>query len=322
MSKSLRRLVFALAFAIGGVGLAQAQQYPAKPIRLLVQFPPGGAADAIARLLGQKLTESWGQQVVVDNRTGAGGNIAVEICARAAPDGYTLVVVSPTIVINPSLYRNVTWDPIRDFAPITLVGTLPNMLMVHPSLPARSVKEFIALAKARPGQLNYSSSGIGTSAHLAGELFKAMAGVDIVHVPYKGGALAMAAVVAGEVPLTFGSSSALSQVRAGRLIALGMTTRKRWEGLPDVPTISEAALPGYEIVNWFGVLAPAGTPKPIVAKLNNEMVRILRLSDVTKRLANRSIEVSATSAEDFGAYLRSESKKWTRVIKDSGARAD
>ena len=318
---SLCRAGIALALA-GSMGLAAAQQYPAKPIRMLIQFPPGGAPDLIARTLGQKLTESWGQQVIVDARPGAGGNIAIEIAARAAPDGYTLIIVSPTIVINPSLYRDVSWDPIKDFVPLTLAGTLPNMLMVHPSVPARTVKEFILLAKARPGQLNYSSSGVGTMAHLAGELFKAMAGINIVHVPYKGGAPAMTAVIAGEVPLTFGSSSALSQVRSGKLVVLGMTTPKRWAGLPDVPTIAESGLPGYEIVNWFGVLAPAGTPNDLATKLSHEIVRILKLPDVRERLARQSIDVSAISGEEFGAYMRSEMAKWAKVIKDTGARAD
>ena len=317
----LCRAGLALVLA-GGTGLAGAQQYPAKPIRMLIQFPPGGAPDLIGRTLGQKMTESWGQQVIVDARPGAGGNIAIEIAARAAPDGHTLIVVSPTIVINPSLYREVSWDPIKDFVPITLAGTLPNMLMVHPSVPARTVKEFILLAKARPGQLDYSSSGIGTSAHLAGELFKAMTGINIVHVPYKGGAPAMTAVIAGEVPLTFGSSSALSQVRSGKLVVLGMTTAKRWAGLPDVPTIAESGLPGYEIVNWFGVLAPAGMPNEISTKLSLEMMRILKLPDVRERLARQSIDVSAISAEEFGAHMRSEMAKWAKVIKDTGARAD
>ena len=321
LSVFLHRAGLALALA-GSTGLAGAQQYPAKPIRMLIQFPPGGAPDLIARTLGQKLTESWGQQVIVDARPGAGGNIAIEIAARAVPDGYTLIVVSPTIVINPSLYREVSWDPLKDFVPLTLAGTLPNMLMVHPSVPARTVKEFIMLAKARPGQLNYSSSGIGTSAHLAGELFKVMTGINIVHVPYKGGAPAMTAVIAGEVPLTFGSSSALSQVRSGKLVVLGMTTAKRWAGLPDVPTIAESGLPGYEIVNWFGVLAPAGTPNDLSTKLSHEMVRILKLPDVRERLARQSIDVSAISGEEFGAHLRSEMAKWAKVIKDTGARAD
>ena len=306
----------------GGADPAEAQTYPTRPIRVLIQFAPGGAPDLIARTLGQKLTESWGQQVIVDSRPGAGGNIAVEVAARSIPDGYTLIVASPTIVINPSLYRNVSWDPIRDFAPLTLAGTLPNMLMVHPSLPARTVKEFIALARARPGQLSYSTSGVGTSVHLAGELFKVMAGIDIVHVPYKSGAQAMTAVIAGEVPLTFGSSSALSQVRAGKLIALGMTTPKRWAGLPDVPTIAESGLPGYEVVNWFGVLAPAGTPADITARLSHELIRILKLPDVQERLGRQSIDVSAMSAAQFGAYLRSEMAKWAKVIRVSGARAE
>ncbi len=305
-----------------GLRTAAAQPYPSRPIRLLIQFSPGGAPDLIARTLGAKLTEAWGQPVIVDSRPGAGGNLAVEIAARSAPDGYTLIVVSPTIVINPSLYRNVSWDPIRDFVPITLAGTLPNMLMVHPSVPARTVKELIELAKARPGQLNYSTSGVGTSVHLAAELFKAMSGTSIVHVPYKGGAQAMMAVIAGEVPLTFGSASALSQVHAGKLIALAVTSSRRWVGLPNVPTIAESGLPGYEVVNWFGVLAPRATPPEIATKLSQESIRALRLPDVQERLARASIDASATSADDFSAYLRSEMSKWTKVIQAIGVRIE
>ena len=307
---------------LAGMESATAQSYPSRPIRMLIQFAPGGAPDLIARTLGSKLTESWGQPVIVDSRPGAGGNLAVEIAARSPADGYTLIVVSPTIVINPSLYRSVSWDPIRDFVPLTLAGTLPNMLMVHPSVPARSVKELIAFAKARPGQLNYSTSGVGTSVHLAAELFKSMSGVNIVHVPYKGGAQAMMAVIAGEVPLTFGSASALAQVRAVKLIALGMTSRKRWAGLPNVPTIAESGLPGYEVVNWFGVLAPRATPNEITAKLSAELIRILKLPDVQERFARESIDVSAMSADEFGAYMRSEMAKWAKVIQAVGARVE
>jgi len=307
---------------ICGMQSAAAQSYPSRPIRMLIQFSPGGAPDLIARTLGSKLTESWGQPVLVDSRPGAGGNLAVEIAARSAPDGYTLIVVSPTIVINPSLYRSVSWDPIKDFVPLTLAGTLPNMLMVHPSVPARTVKELIAFAKARPGQLNYSTSGVGTSVHLAAELFKAMSGINIVHVPYKGGAQAMMAVISGEVPLTFGSASALSQVRAGKLIALAMTSSKRSAGLPHVPTIAESGLPGYEVVNWFGVLAPRATPTEITAKLSQELIRVLKLPDVQERLGRESIEVSAMSAQEFGAYMRSEMAKWAKVIQVVGARVE
>jgi len=310
-----------LALAPGTSGTANAQQYPVKPIRMLIQFSPGGAPDLIARSLGQKLTESWGQQVVVDSRPGAGGNIALEICARAAPDGYTLAVVSPTIVINPALYRNISWSPSRDFTAITLAGTLPNMLLVHPSLPVRSVKDLIALAKAKPDQLNYSTSGVGTSTHLAAELFQHLAGVKFVHVTYKGGAPAMTAAVAGEVPMTFNSASALSQVRAGKLIALGMTTAKRWDGLPNVPTIAET-LPGYEVVNWFGVVGPAGMDSTMVARLNKEMVRILRLPEVKDRLEAQSIIVNATTPQEFQTYMAVEGGKWAKLIKAAGIRID
>lgn len=301
--------------------MANAQSFPVKPIRMLIQFSPGGAPDLIARSLGQKLTESWGQQLVVDSRPGAGGNIALEICARAAPDGYTLAVVSPTIVINPSLYRSINWNPNKDFTAITLAGTLPNMLLVHPSLPVRSVKDLIELAKAKPSQLNYSTSGVGTSTHLAAELFQHLAGVKLVHVTYKGGAPAMTAAVAGEVPMTFNSASALSQVRAGKLIALGMTTAKRWEGLPNVPTIAET-LPGYEVVNWFGVVGPAGMDSTMVARLNKEMVRILRLPEVKDRLEAQSIIVNATTPQEFQTYMAVEGGKWAKLIKAAGIRIE
>jgi len=311
---------FALAL-LGNAVAVSAQTYPVRPIRMVIQFPPGGAPDLIARTVGQKLTEAWGQQVIVDARTGAGGNIAVEFVARAAPDGYTLLVASPTLVINPSLYRKVSWDPMKDFVPISLVGTLPNMLVIHPSLPVRTVKEFITFARARPKQLNYSSAGTGTSTHLAGELFRVMAKVELVHVPYKGGAPGMTAVIAGEVPLTFGSASAVPLVKAGRLVALGMTTSKRWSGLPDVPTIAEAGVPGYEIVNWFGVLAPAATPPEIVARLDREIVRISNLPEVIKLLNSRSIDVAAEGGRAFGAYMQSEQKKWEGLIRETGVQA-
>ncbi len=301
-----------------------AQTYPARPIRFVVAFPPGGTTDLLARTIGQRLGDTFNQQVIVDNRGGAGGNIGTDIVAKALPDGYTILMgsVGP-LAINGSLMGKLPFDPLRDFAPITLSDATPNVLVVHPSLAANSVKEFIALAKARPGRVIFASSGLGTPAHLAGELFNSMAGVKMVHVPYKGGVAALIDLMAGQVQLMFSTMPpALPHVKTGRLKALAVTSARRSPTMPELPTISEAALPGFEAITWHGVLVPAGTSKAIVSKLHGEIVKILRSPEVKERLAAQGAEAVSNTPEQFAAYIRSETVKWAKVVRDSGARAD
>jgi tripartite-type tricarboxylate transporter receptor subunit TctC len=302
---------------------AQAQTYPSKSIRIVVPFAPGGGADIIARVIAQKLTESWGQQVIVDNRAGASGNIGTEIVARAAPDGYTLMLTSSALAINPSVFKSVPYDAVKDFAPITQPALLPNILVVHPSLPVKTVKDLIAFAKSRPGQLAYASAGSGTGTHLAGEMFKLQAGVDMVHVPYKGGGAVITDLLSGQVPLTFATlPSVMPYVKAGRLRAVAMTTAKRYPGLPTLPTIIESGFPGFEISTWIGLLAPAATPRDIVNKLNTEVVRILKLPDVRERFEGLGMDPVGDTPEQFAQYIKSELTKYAKVVKQSGAKAE
>jgi tripartite-type tricarboxylate transporter receptor subunit TctC len=301
-----------------------AQTYPDRPIRLVVPFPPGGGSDITGRTIAQKLGEALGQQIIVDNRGGAGGNIGTDIVAKAAPDGYTIcMALSGPFSINGSLMGKLPFDPLKDFALITLAGATPNLLVAHPSVPAQSVKELIALAKASPGKLNFASSGVGTPAQLAGELFNTMAGVKLVHVPYKGAAPALTDLLAGQVQLMFSTMPpALPQVKAGKLKALAVTSAKRSLTTPELPTIAEAALPGFEAITWYGMAAPAGTPAAIVKKLNAEVVKLLHLPEVKERLLATGTEASGTSPEEFAAYIKSEIVKWAKVVKASGARVD
>jgi tripartite-type tricarboxylate transporter receptor subunit TctC len=312
-----------LAALLAAAPSAHAQSYPVKPIRIVVPFAAGGGADIIARILGQKMTESWHQQVVVDNRPGATGNIGSEIVAKSAPDGYTLLITSSALAINPSVYRSLPFDAIRDFAPVTQPGLLPNILVVHPSVPVKTVKELIAFAKPRPGQLAYASAGAGTGTHLAAEMFKLQAGIDLVHVPYKGGGALLNDLLGGQVALTFATlPSVMPYVKAGRLRALAMTTSKRWPGLPQVPTIAESGFRDFEISTWIGLLAPAGTPKDIVAKLHAEVVRILNLPDVRERFDGLGMEPVGDTPEHFAQYIKSELAKYAEVVKRSGARVE
>ncbi len=310
-----------LFFATKGL----AQTYPNKPIRIIVGFAPGGGSDILARLLGPKLTESWGQPVIVDNRPGAGGIVATEMVAKAAPDGYTLVMgYIGTNAVNPSLYTKLPYDAEKDFAPVALVAAFPNVLVVHPSAPVHSVKELIAYAKSKPGQLNYASGGIGTAPHLAGAYFCTMAGVEMVHVPYKGSGPALTELLGGHVSLMFNTMiQTLPHVKAGALRPLGVTSGKRSVAIPDLPTIAEAGLPGYDMVGWFGLLAPAKTPKEIVTKLNAEVVKILNMPDVKERLSSQGSEPTGiTTPEQFGAFIKSEIAKWAKVVKSSGMRVE
>ena len=318
----------ALSGALAGALLAHptvgvAQQYPTKPVRIVVPFAAGGGTDSLARLLGQKLHEGLGQSMVVDNRPGAGGTIGTEIVARAVPDGHTLVMVNAGHVINPHLYKTLTYDTVKSFAPVALVGTASYVLVVHPSVPAKSVKDLIALAKSRK-DLTFASSGNASTTHLAAELFNNMAGTKMTHVPYKGGGPANTALVSGEVTCYFGSiGGSLPHIRSGRLRTIAVTGSKRSSALPEIPTIAEAGLRGYDITGWFGLLAPAGTPQEVVATLNREMNKALQQPDVKKRLLEaEGADPASGSAADFGKFIAAELRKYGEVVRASGARLE
>jgi len=318
---------FLIPIAAGVVacaGAVHAQSYPSKSIRYVVPYAPGGSTDIVARVLALKLSEAMGQQVVVDNRPGAGGAIGADIVAKSPPDGYTMVTaVTSIMAINQFLYRKLPYDPEKDFAPVTQVGSLPLILVIHPSLPAKNVREFIAIAKAKPGQLNYGSSGVGTATHMTTELFKAMAGVDLVHIPYKGSGQVMGDVIGGQLALIFDQIvSSLPHVQGGKLRMLAITSAKRFPSLPDLPTIAESGVPGYESISWAGVAVPAGTPKEIVARLHAEIVKVLAMPDIRERFLRDGIETIGSTPEQFSEHIRRERIKWAKVVKDSGAKAD
>jgi tripartite-type tricarboxylate transporter receptor subunit TctC len=303
--------------------LAIAADYPVRSIRYIVPQGAGGSSDTLARVVTQKLGESLGQQVVVDNRPGATGNIGTEIAARANPDGYTLLQVATSHATNPALAVKMPFDPIRDFAPITLLSQSPNLWIDHPSLPAKTMRELIALAKSRPGEINYSSSGTGSSQHLAGELLKSLAHIDIVHIPYKGSPPALVDLLGGRVVLMCSTiAPAMPLVKAGKLHALAVTSLKRSAAAAEIPTVAESGLPGYEATAWQGVLAPAGTPREIVAKLNAEIVRVVQQPDVRRQLAEQGYEPAGNSPEQFADYIKTEIAKWTKVIKAAGLKAE
>ena len=305
--------------------LAAAQSYPAKPIRFVVPFPPGGPLDIMARGVGQKMQEAWGQPVVVENRPGAGGGIGAELVAKAPGDGYTLLMGAvSTHAINPSLYAKIGYDPQKDFVPVALVAQVPNILVVHPSMPVQSVKELIAYAKAKPGSLSFGSGSTGSTGHLAGELFKTMAGVDMAHIPYKGGAPAMQDLLAGQTQLMFDNlANALGQVKSGKLRALAVTTAQRAPAVPELPTIAESGLPGFDLTTWFGVFVPAGTPPDIVAKLNAEIGKALASKELTERLAAMGTAPPENNTpERFASFVRNEAAKYAQVVKESGARVE
>ena len=312
------------AIAVANVyAQASGANYPAKQIRVIVPFPAGGPTDAIARAIGQKLSETWGQPVIVDNRPGAGGNIGTELAAKSPADGYTLFIGTVANAINQSLFAKLPFDFVRDFAPVTQNYVTGLILAVHPSLPAHSVKELIALAKAHPGQLSYSSSGVGGTPHLAGELFNSMAGVTMVHVPYKGSAPAMADLLGGHIQLTFDNMlTVLPQVKAGKLRGLAVTMTTRSPLAPELPTVAEAGLKGFEVKSWNGVVVPTGTPKEIIARLNGEIVRILRQPDLREKFLVQGVELVPTTPEEFGAFIKQDIAKWAKVIQLSGARAE
>ena len=300
---------------------AHAQTFPNRPLRLIVGFAPGGSTDIIARLISQKLAEALQQPVVVENRTGANGNIAAEATVKAPPDGYTLLVAANGLTINPSLYKQISYHPVRDFSPITQVAFIPNVLVVHPALPVKTVKEFIALARARPGQLTHGSSGTGSPGHLAGEVFKIMTRVDFLHVAYKSSGQALFDLLAGNLQLAFPTIfAAMPQIQAGKVRAVAVTSRQRSRALPDTPTIEESGVRGYEVVGFYGVLAPAGVPKEIVARLNAEITKALRAPDMQERLLRDGAEPVASTAEAFRAYVEADVEKWAKVIQQAGIR--
>ena len=297
--------------------------YPERPVRVIVTFPAGGGTDIVARMVFQKVAERSGATFVIDNRGGAGGTIGTELAAKSPADGYTLVVVSGSHTINPSLYKKLPYDTVRDFAPVTLLVTGPGLLVVHPSLPARTVRQLIALAKERPGQLLFASAGNGTPPHLAAELFKHMTGTNIVHIPYKGNAQAMTDLIAGQVSLSFPTiPSALPHVQAGKLRALGVTSARRSSALPEVPAIAEAGVPGYEGSAWYGVLAPAGTPQGIIGRLQNELHNTLRLPELRDKLIAQGLEPVANTPAEFAAIIAMEITKWSKVVAASGAKVE
>jgi tripartite-type tricarboxylate transporter receptor subunit TctC len=301
-----------------------AQAFPTHTVKLVVPFPPGGPLDATGRAIAQKLTEMWGQSVVVDNRPGAGGNIGADYVAKSAPDGYTVVMGAlSTHAVNPSLYSKMPYDAVKDFAPITLLAITPNVLVVNPSLPVHSVEELVAYAKAHPGKLSFGSGSNGSAGHLAGELFKVDAGVDMVHVPYRGAAPAMQGLLAGDTQLMFDNlANSMPQVKAGKLRALAVTTAQRSKLAPDLPTMAEAGLPGFDITTWFGLLAPAGTPPEVIARWNGAVTQMLDDPAMRERLARQGAEAAPDTPQQFAAFIGTELVKYARIVKASGAKVD
>ena len=321
MKRTATRGLFALFIAMPLLAMAQA--YPTRPIKMLVPFPAGGTVDFFARVVAPKLGEALGQPVQVENRSGAGGNIAAEAVAKSPADGYTVLMGSEIVAINISLYKQLGYDPVRDLAPVTLVGTVPNILIANLAVPATTLKELIALAKKPGTKLSYASTGHGTSSQLSSELFKSMAGVDILHVPYKGGAPAIADVIGGQVNIMFlNMPTGIGQVRAGKVRILGVTSAKRVPQLPDVPTIDEAGVKGFETSAWSGVYVPMGTPREIITRLNTEIVKILKMPSVREQLSGQGAEPVGDSPEEFAQFTRSEIAKWAQVVKASGAKVE
>ncbi|HXF65679.1 MAG TPA: tripartite tricarboxylate transporter substrate binding protein [Burkholderiales bacterium] len=319
----IRPFCFILPLALAGAAAHAEPPYPARALRLVVPSSPGGGADISARIIAPKLSEALGQQVVVENRPGASTMIGGEAVARAAPDGYTLLLGISTLAINPAIYRKIPYDALKDFAPVSQLVSLPNLLVTHPSLPVATVKELVALARARPGQIHYASAGVGTNPHFSMELFLSMAGLRMVHVPYKGSGRGIVEVIAGQVPVMMPSILAgLPHAKSGRLRALGVTSAKRAGGAPGIPTIAEAGVPGYEAVQWFGVLAPAATPREIVSRLHGEIVRALHSPEVRGRFAADGADPVGSTPEEFAAFLRAETAKWAKVAQEAGIRPE
>ena len=325
--QALNKRFLLLSLIAGAICLATsalAETWPARPIRLIVPFAIGGGGDVVGRIIGQRMSEQLGRPLVIDNRSGAGGTLGVDLAAKAAPDGYTLLLgnVGP-VAVGPALYPKLPYDPVRDFAPVTMIASFPNLLVANPALPFKSVPELVAYAKSRPGQLNFASAGTGTSTHLAAELFKSVAGIDVVHVPYKGGAAAMTDIIAGQVAYYFGTMpSSLPLARAGKLRALAVTSLQRSTAAPDVPTIAESGYPNFETAAWYGFMFPAGTPREIIAKTNAATLVVLALPDIRERLVHEGSEPMGNTPAQFGAYIKSEIVKWGAVVKAANLKAD
>jgi tripartite-type tricarboxylate transporter receptor subunit TctC len=323
MRRTASSIVATAAVFSASVYAQAAPQYPTKPIRIVVPQSAGASTDLTARLIAQKLNAAFGQSVIVDNRPGAGSIIGTDLVAKATPDGYTLLVVASSITLNPTLHKDLPFDPVRDLAPITQLSSFPNMLVVHPAVPVKTVKDLVALAKSKPGALNYGSSGTATGTHLSAELFKYMTGTDMVHVPYKGGGQGIQALLGGQVQLYFATIvSVLPHVRGGKLRAVAVTTATRSPAAPDVPTIAEAGVPGYDHGPWNGFLAPAKTPGPIIARLNEEVVRIIHAPETKAVFTSEGAEPVGNKPEEFGAIIKNETAKWAKVIRAAGIKAD
>ena len=328
--KLLRALLRLSLLAVPGAALAPwpalaqtADAWPSKPVRFILPFPPGGGTDILGRIIAERLSASLGQPVVTENRGGAGGNVGAEAAARSAPDGYTIVLVAPSLAISKSLYSKLNYDPVKDFAPVSLVATVPNVMAPPPAVPAATLAEFLRLAKTKPGEMNFGSGGSGTSNHLAGELLNIVAGVKLVHVPYKGVNLAMNDVLAGQIHLVvIGVPAAAPHIKAGKLRALALVAPQRAAALPEVPTVAEAGLPNFEVTTWYGILAPAGTPKTIVTRLNADLVKIMHSSDLKERLAAMATDPATSTPEEFADYIKREIAKWGEVVRQAGLKAD
>ncbi len=319
----MRVILFLLSALLCTAAAAQSAAYPTKPVRFIVPSAAGGGTDIIARAISLKLSETFGQPFVVDNRPGAGQMIGIELAAKSPPDGHTILMAASTLAINPVMYKKVPYDPVRDFAPITQAASLPNVLVVHPSLPVKSVAELIGYARQRPGELNFASAGIGTSPQMSIELLKSMAGIDMVHIPYKGTAPGVVDLLAGQVLVMAPNLlTALPHIKSGKLRALAVTSSKRSQALPDVPTVAESGLAGYDSTQWYGVLAPAGTPREIVSRLHDAIVHALRDDEVGKRLAADGAEAVGSTPEEFAAFIKSESEKWAKVATAAGIKAE
>jgi len=317
----MRTIILLLTLLLPGLAGAQ-DAYPSRPVRFILPFPPGGPTDILGRLISERLTAQLGQPVVTENRGGAGGNVGAEAAAKSAPDGYTIVLVAPSLAISPTLYAKLNYDPVKDLAPISLVATVPNVVVTQTTHPA-TLREFIAAAKAKPGGMNFGSGGSGTSNHLAGELFNILTGAKLTHVPYKGVNLAMQDVIAGRIDfVVIGVPAAAPHVRSGRLRALAVIAPQRLPALPEVPTVAEAGLPGFEVTTWYGILAPAGTPRPAIARLNAELVKVMHSPEMKERLAGIGTDPLTSTPEEFAAYIQAEIGKWGDVIRKAGLKAD